>query len=294
MNSRSYLLLASVTVILGSIIIVLAALLATSGRDNVASSQTGSTSSPQAGATPPPLVQRFPEYGQLVAQGKAIFDKAGCPSCHAAGGVGSDTAPALAGHNRRQVISQLLNPLGAMPPFIPSKLSRQDAELVALYVENLGGAGGAHIHPAYQYEPDPIPHLSMAIVALAYNNQLDALHHIRDIIQLSDPTPELIQELNSIQVDIEASRFVKAQFNMQSLMVMLAPQEARTALTKLYSTLALDAMQNGAISAASYLDNLLTQIGGQNGDADTIREAVNLLDEGQYDQAYQKLELIQH
>lgn len=88
--------------------------------------------------TPPQITSRT----QLTADGKVVYDKAGCAACHAINGQGGKMGPDLAGAGDKRTLSwlhlfianpQAVVPGSAMPPF-EGTLGREDIEAVALYL----------------------------------------------------------------------------------------------------------------------------------------------------------------
>ncbi|MFQ5826346.1 MAG: c-type cytochrome [Dehalococcoidia bacterium] len=229
----------------------------------------------------------FADYGRLAAKGKAIFDRVGCAECHGADGRGTELAPTLAGKNRQQAISQIRNPLAKMPAFPPSKLSRQEAELVALYIESLGTITGSHEEPAYVPSADPIDHLSMAIGALEYGNDTDAMHHVGHAIEFSYPSPELNKRLGEILLDIGNGQFLRAQYGLQSLILAMSPEEGKTSSKELHLRLALDSLESGSTTAALHLEHLLSLTDVEN--QAQVQQIIELLETNNLSEAYQGL-----
>ncbi len=80
--------------------------------------------------------------GNLVAQGKAVFQKAGCTSCHTLKDAG---ATGTVGPNLDQkkppkalVVDRVTNGKGAMPSF-KAQLSPAEIQAVAAYVSSVAG-----------------------------------------------------------------------------------------------------------------------------------------------------------
>jgi cytochrome c553 len=230
---------------------------------------------------------RFADYDRLAAEGKAIFNRVGCVECHGADGMGTERAPALAGKNRQQVISQIRNPLAKMPAFPPSKLSRQEAELVALYIESLGTVTGSHEHPTYEPSTDPVDQLSMAVIALVHGNDTDAMHHVGHAIVFSKPSPELNKKLGEILLDIGNGQFLRAQYRMQTLILEMSPEEGKTSSKELHFRLALDSLESGNTTAALHLEHLLSLTNVEN--QAQVQRIIELLEAGNLSEAHQGL-----
>jgi mono/diheme cytochrome c family protein len=107
---------------------------------------TSSTTTTTTTAPPPPTSTTTGTTtaagGDLVAQGKSVFQKAGCVSCHtlkdagAAGTVGPNLDQAKP--PKSLVVDRVTNGKGAMPPF-KGQLSAAEIDAVAAYVSTVSG-----------------------------------------------------------------------------------------------------------------------------------------------------------
>jgi mono/diheme cytochrome c family protein len=80
--------------------------------------------------------------GDLVAQGKTVFEKAGCTSCHtlADAGANGTVGPNLDARKppKALVVDRVTNGKGVMPPF-KGQLSAAEIQAVAAYVSSVAG-----------------------------------------------------------------------------------------------------------------------------------------------------------
>jgi mono/diheme cytochrome c family protein len=112
----------------------------------LAATQGTTTQTTQTTTPPPPTTE--PETtttgggGDLVAQGKSVFEKAGCTSCHtlkdadASGTVGPNLDDAKP--PKDLVVDRVTNGKGVMPSF-KGQLSPAEIEAVATYVSTVAG-----------------------------------------------------------------------------------------------------------------------------------------------------------
>jgi mono/diheme cytochrome c family protein len=112
---------------------------------------TTATTNPPPAPTPPPTTTAATTTtatttggggGNLAAQGKSVFQKAGCTSCHTlkdAGATGT-VGPNLdeAKPPKSLVVERVTNGKGAMPSF-KGQLSDQEIDAVATYVSTVAG-----------------------------------------------------------------------------------------------------------------------------------------------------------
>jgi len=107
-----------------------------------ATTTTATTNSTPAPTPPPPTATTSGGGSHLVAQGKDVFAKAGCASCHtlkdadATGTVGPNLDEAKP--SKELVVQRVTNGQGAMPPF-KGQLSDQEIQAVAEYVSTVAG-----------------------------------------------------------------------------------------------------------------------------------------------------------
>ena len=99
------------------------------------------------GTDTPPTPTAGPSAGAGDAQtGRSVFRASGCTTCHGEEGVGTDRAPALAGHTAAEVRAQVRDPEGRMSAYGPDRISEQElADLVA-FVTSLETADGHDHH----------------------------------------------------------------------------------------------------------------------------------------------------
>ena len=97
--------------------------------------------------SPTPVVQTGPQLSEVEAAGKALFDKMGCPSCHAIGGEGGTRGPDLTNFGakpdaRDRVLLHFR--VGGVPGSFMPGYELSDAELssLAAYLLSLKGGQG--------------------------------------------------------------------------------------------------------------------------------------------------------
>jgi hypothetical protein len=89
-------------------------------------------------------------YGEAIGDlesiiaGAALFERLGCVACHGANAEGY-VGPALAGHDRGQVLRQVRRPQKDMPAFGRDVLDDDELDELAAFVVSLG-AYAAHAH----------------------------------------------------------------------------------------------------------------------------------------------------
>lgn len=119
-----------------------------------------------------------------VSLGLGLYRSKGCAACHGQDAEGTDIAPPLPGHSGAQVKRQARAPLGIMPVFPPDKISNEELEAIAEYVE---GLGGGHAHVRAPGSPDEIAlHHWMALFSIDAEDPSDAAHHLGHIIDITE------------------------------------------------------------------------------------------------------------
>lgn len=89
-------------------------------------------------APPPPPPTNTPVPAPPSLDGRALFSSKGCSACHGANGEGG-FGPALAGTTLSfpEVLSQVRNPRGSMPPFSPQQVTDQEEMAIYNYLRSL-------------------------------------------------------------------------------------------------------------------------------------------------------------
>ena len=73
----------------------------------------------------------------LIERGAEIFATVGCAGCHGQNAVGTDIAPALAGHTEFQIRRQVRAPTNIMLVFSPAQIPAEDLDALVAYIGSL-------------------------------------------------------------------------------------------------------------------------------------------------------------
>ena len=140
---------------------------------------------PPVAAVPPAAVANTPTLaGPAISTGHELFIAKGCAACHGQNGEGTDFAPALPGHSAAQVKRQARAPLGLMPIFPPDRISNEELDAIAEFIDGLEG-GHAHGRPPGSGDELTLHHW-MALFALEAEDGSEATHHVRHIMELTE------------------------------------------------------------------------------------------------------------
>ena len=159
------------------------------------------------------------EYTQEeVAAGYQLFIGSGCIACHGMNAEGSDTAPALAGHEPMRIRRQLRMPMGIMPLFTPDKISSEELELIVAFITSLGGEH-AHQQSRVATEANWIYHW-IAFSALEAGDIEEATHYIEHISDLV--VGEHLTRMQQILAQIRVGEIALATQTLGAMLVDVA------------------------------------------------------------------------
>lgn len=219
------------------------------------------------------------------SEGERLFIANGCGACHGAQGEGSPIAPALAGHTGGQVKRQARAPLGQMPVFPPSKISNEELDQIAAYVESLEGD---HVHMRVA---DPGKSLSqhhwMTLFALEDNSASEAVHHIEHII--AQVTGQHLSQMEQANDEIAEGNIHDAIHIIENMLAGvqvadLTPSEMHAGLAR--SSVLIDDIDG----ALHHLDHFMERMSGDQAAADLVAEIRDLLESGNISDAAHELE----
>lgn len=113
--------------------------------------------------------------------GQRLFLMKGCAACHGSRQEGSIIAPSLIGYTASQIKQQIRAPSGAMPLFPPSKISNQELDEIARFVESL--ENGVIDNGMDSPREETMRKHWMILLSLVDGSPDDAIRHADDIIE---------------------------------------------------------------------------------------------------------------
>ena len=118
-----------------------------------------------------------------LERGRIGYLTAGCAVCHGADGLGTSSAPALAGHTAQQILRQVREPLGTMPNFDETQISDAELSDIVSYVTSFDG--GHEHRESVDLPPDELTtmHLLLALDAIDAGNAAEAVHHLDHLLE---------------------------------------------------------------------------------------------------------------
>ena len=209
---------------------------------------------PSPTATTPPAAAL-----SLVEQGERLFAVKGCATCHGVGAAGTDIAPALAGHSAEQVRRQVRNPVGSMPAFGAERITDQELDMLAVYVESLE-AGGVHSEPTAIALGDAVAmHHWMALGALADEDTTEAMHHVAHAVELIEDD-EHRRRMEGVLGSLESGQLHDAEHEIEGMLAGVA--EPELSLGELHLQLALGAAQvHDGPEVSHHLEHFMSDAG---------------------------------
>ncbi len=170
-------------ILLASLSLIFAACSQDSGSTFLTSiAPTPTSPAPTSGGQP--TVTPVDAPSDPILLGRQVFVSAGCSVCHGEDATGTGIAPGLPGHSATQVRRQVRAPLGTMPLFPPDKISGDELEALAAYIESLQGGHG-HVRSGDAGESLVLHHW-MSLFALEAGDADEAQHHIGHIIEVTE------------------------------------------------------------------------------------------------------------
>ena len=231
---------------------------------------------PSPTATPPPAATLSP-----AEEGERLFAVKGCATCHGLAGAGSDIAPALPGHSAEQVLRQVRSPVGSMPAFGAERISDQELDLIAVYVESLE-AGSLHSEPTAIPLHDAVAmHHWMALGALADGATIEATHHVGHAVELIEDA-EHRRRMEAVLGFLESGQLHDAEHEIEEMLGGTA--EPGLSPRELHLQLALGAAQAGdGPEAAHHLEHFIADAGGT--EPEGASEALEHIEAGELEEA---------
>lgn len=231
---------------------------------------------PSPTATTPPATTLSP--GE---QGERLFAVKGCSACHGLGAEGSDIAPGLPGHSAEQVLRQVRNPVGSMPAFGAERISNQELDLLAFYVESLE-AGDAHSEPTAVSLGDAVAmHHWMALGALADEDTDEAMHHVGHAIELIEDA-EHRRRMEAVLGSLRNGQLHDAEHEIEGMLAGTA--EPELGRSELHLQLALGAAQvRDGPEASHHLEHFMSEAGET--EREGAREALERIEAGDEEEA---------
>lgn len=223
----------------------------------------GATTGPSADATNAPPPARAPAASP-VEEGKALLAAKGCASCHGANGEGvEDLGPALPGHSRDVVFSQVREPRQVpegrvqMPAFDTDQISDDELEKIVAFIESLGPPMGAGPFAGSMTEA---AHLYLTLVSLEAGSVEDAVAHLQDLIASAEgETKEKAEEILGY---LEEGDLHEAEHELEEMLAEAEGSELTT--VQLYIVLTLYALENHADEdAIRHLENAINVTTGE-------------------------------
>ena len=224
-------------------------------------------------ATPTPDATLSP-----AEQGARLYALKGCSACHGLGAEGSDIAPALPGHSAEQVRRQVRSPLGTMPAFGAERISDQELDLLAAYVESLEGSG-SHTEPTLG---DAVAiHHWMALTALAGERADEAMHHVGHAIALIEDAGHR-QQMEAVLASLESGQLHDAEHEIEEMLAGTAEPELSP--SELHLQLALGATQaHDGPEAVHHLEHFAAEAGETGSEG--ASEALEHIEAGELEEA---------
>ena len=211
-------------------------------------------------------------------QGQRLFAVKGCSGCHGVGAEGTDIAPGLPGHSAEQVLRQVRSPLGTMPAFGAERISDQELDLIAAYVESLEGSD-SHTEPTLG---DAVAiHPWMTLTALAGGRVDEAAHHVRHAIELIEDAGHR-GRMEAALGSLNSGQLHDAEHEIEGMLAGVA--EPDLSRGELHLQLALGAAQAGdGPEAGHHLEHFIAETGGT--ESEGASEALERIEAGEEEEA---------
>ncbi len=219
-----------------------------------------------------------------TAAGKQLFIDKGCATCHGQNSEGTNIAPALAGHNKEQVQSQVRRPLGSMPRSDRERISDDELEKIADYIVSLEYDAG-HVEPV-DIPEELVMHHWMALNALGTDNPDEAEHHIGHIITIvTDAEHE--SRMQTILEDARAGRDHDAEHALEEMLVTKAKPGLE--VKRMHLQLALTSIGGHNLAdARHHVEHFIALVTGDEKAA--AEEVIDLLEQGNTHDAEHEVE----
>lgn len=182
--------------------------------------------------------------------GYALYQSVGCAACHGQEG-GGGTGPALAGHNREQVFRQVRAPKGdIMPAFPPERLSDEDVEQIAAWIESLGDEMAMEHDEGEEFAltMNEAAHLRLILDAIAAENEPNAIHHAQHLVD--DAAPDILPVAEKLLADLQAGAAHDVEMQAGDILGPLANEGFD--LISVHLGMILTALQRGNLADAEH------------------------------------------
>ena len=224
-------------------------------------------------ATSTPAIQTLPA-------GQQLFIIKGCAACHGHDAEGTRIAPALPGHSGNQVRRQVRAPVGSMPVFPLDKVTNDDLEAIAGFIESLQGG---HLHQRPTAVADALAqHHWMALFALEDGSGEEAAHHIDHINQLV--SGDHLARMQESLLLIEQGDLHDAAHLIEGMTAGTAAPDVTEPAMHLRLALSSSAVEEPE-DAGHHLEHFLSSAQPNSLEAETAAEAIALLEAGELTEA---------
>lgn len=197
------------------------------------------TSTPVPAETEAQAPMEAEAHEEVVEEGQALFAEKGCAACHGPEAEGTEIGPALPGHTAEQILRQVRDPLGKMPPFTEEQISDAELEKIVAYITSLAPVGAMHMHEDETSSPAQA-HLQMALIALESDNIADAQHHLQHAIEAVEPGQA--EEIQTMLDSLNGGDIHEVQHGMEEMLAEAHDLEEKT-LEQLHLEMALSALE---------------------------------------------------
>ncbi len=219
-----------------------------------------------------------------AAAGRQLFIDKGCAACHGQNAEGTDIAPALPGHNAEQVKRTVRSPKGNMPRFSFEQISDDELEMIAAYTESLA-SDTEHREPVAM-EDALVVHHWMALYALEADNEDEAEHHVRHILEIITD-PEHKAQMEEVIEHLQAGDVHDASHAIEEMLAGKA--ESGLSLQNLHLQMALASIEADEMEDTKHhLEHFVDMATGD--EKARGEEAIDLLEQGNIHDAEHEVE----
>ncbi|MEE9248012.1 MAG: cytochrome c [Dehalococcoidia bacterium] len=206
----------------------------------------------------------------IQEQGRNLFVSKGCAVCHGQDAQGTTIAPALPGHSATIVKRQIRAPVGVMPVFPPDKITNEELDQIAEFIDGLVG-GHLHKRPSDIGQAVALHHW-MALLSLEEDEITEGLHHVEHIIELVQGTH--LARMQEVLQQLQGGEFHDATHGIQDMLAGTA--ESGLATEAMHLQLALSGLRVEDVEGASHhLEHFLqTASGAAKEQGEVILEAL--------------------
>ncbi len=201
----------------------------------------------------------------IQEQGRKLFASKGCAVCHGQDAQGTTIAPALPGHSAAIVKRQIRAPVGVMPVFPPDRITNEELEQIAEFIDSLAG-GHLHQRPSDIRQAVALHHW-MALLSLEEDDIAEAIHHVVHINELVEG--EHLVRMQAVLQQLQGGDFHEATHGIQEMLAGTAESDLATGAMHLQ--LALSGLRvedvDGAVHHLEHFLQTTTGIAKERGEA---------------------------